>query len=45
VIVVRALEYVAPHVISDDKFTAGHPLAEARIYDVQGGEHGGFRTR
>lgn len=47
VIVIRYLDYKAPHVTSSDatsaKFEPGALVAEARVLDIKGGDHGGFR--
>lgn len=49
VIVVRIFTYVAPVITSSDsttdtaKFTAGKIVGEARVLDLKGGDHGGFR--
>jgi hypothetical protein len=47
VIVIRILDYKAPKITSSDetssKFVPGLVVAEARVLDIKGGDHGGFR--
>ena len=45
VIVIRILEYVGAQVLMNDtqKFTPGRIVAEARVLDIKGNDHGGFR--
>jgi len=43
IVVTRAIDFGPPKATEPGKFSPGHIVAEALVYDVKGGAHGGFR--